>query len=883
MQEFLDASSISQVSAAYGSSLSDPSLFMALGMEGAELSVKANLLEALANANLSEQIVSLQGLAAGGILGTIPAQAEELLASATSSDRYLRADHALSSLQNVTVSTEDHEIAANAVARVTIAQPEAKHSAIGWGSRVSADENRLLAFAVANAAVNWLSLEFDTGLFPQATVVSVQESLGQSIQGNVLPGIPVSGRADAEFRLGQGTQGGVIAGQVKDSHVSIDTVTLFTQVAGNRADNLIVTAATRIHGALASSDGATLLLAKGTSEPEVRLAGAAFALLNIQRQTGKVMGIASLTADIDLGVADFGSGSVLGSLISIANTLLRADAVANTAPNQITAQSATTIDAASVSLGNFQRNEGAVIARADAADTPGFAAMRPAFLRLSMQGMEQSRAAIDDTLFLGAAIGNRATNVISLSGTEVIGARGAAARITTVTDTLTPSVAIAADIALGNMQFSKQHARAQSVARLSAGIEIGAGVVAGSSLSLNRNFVQSLAADNEVANLVAIMARTEFDATIGLSNTQIAQGTAVEAEATQELTVSRLSGDAISGSRVELNDNVTVSDATGNDAMNQISVSAPGIIGRPENVARAVLNAPAQSEFEADFALGNVQKRSGAAPVESRATLSVAALMGAVGRYDNSVLSLAGNAAEASAVSNRARNALVLDAGMFGTTSAVIRSTQGSDAPVSAVVSLDQLLGSIDLEQALYLSVIISDNLALAQARGNDAVHILNVQASAMVHTGQSALVPKGAAKVLNATGRFAVDNVQRNAGAVSAQVSARSDTADVTPGSGGALNSTAITLRNATLVAEASGNRSDTRIVVRGQVGQGGVSMTATSHQVNTGAVTSTARATTFTNAPTGQIGHGPAATGSTSVSAIASGNSSFIQMQRH
>jgi hypothetical protein len=719
-----------------------------------------------------------------------------------------------------------------------------------------------------------------------AAILSVQQNLGTGSHANAPPGMTVVGRAKADFGTNADDHGNVITGNVKNSQLSTDTNTVFAQAVVNRADNRIFAAGTRIQGSPGRKSGVSLSGVQRNASPSPQRARADLALLNTQNQSGQAGAVASLTAQLDIRRANDGGGMLADSSISLVDALMRSDAMANTAINQITVDSLTGIDAASASLGNHQHTEGRVGAQSNISGI-GTDADRQMWatdtLRLSVQGIERSRASIEDTVFLASGSGNQATNLITMSGTDLQFGRDAAATVKTYADIMAPSLSssrIDADLALGSLQISGGAAHVQSAAALLARIEVGTGPISDSNLSLSQNFAQSFSTDNEASNLVALRAKNAVLGGVGLSNMQHADGTAVQAEAHLDLVATQMPGDDLSNSRIAFDGNVALSAASGNDAENLISISGFKVEGQARAPKPPVLNAPEQHLASADFVLRNVQQRAGDAPIQARATLSAAALLTAPSIHDSSNFSISANAVEAMSVSNLARNTIRLDADILTETSAVISSAQTSDAPVEAVVSLDQLLGNLDLDLAEQLKVIISDNLAIAQASGNDALNIADARATVIAPEEEIALYTTGA---LNSTGSFAVDNSQRNTGNVTAQASALTDAAAVTPRAGGVLNSGQIVMRNPGLATDASGNRSVTRIVMRGPSGSTGVTMSATTTQINTGSVTSSARASKFSNAPAGQIGNRPASASANPVTAIATGNSSITQLQRH
>jgi predicted nucleic acid-binding Zn ribbon protein len=884
IQRFRDASITSQTDGAFRIRLTD--LSMPIGLEGSGFSVKDNLIEAVASANSSARSITVQMLASAHSVQPAFAYASAVSLAGGRLEVEVQAEHALFSVQQVQASTPEHQISALARIQADFSQLDISTPTELLGSRLSIDGNRIFGLASANSAEAVLSLESDTVLNADATILSVQENLGTGSHGNAPAGMTVVGRANADFRTHVEGQGNLIIGNVKDSQLSIDTNTVFAQAAVNRADNRIFAAGTRIQGSPGRKSGVSLSGVERSAFASTQRAKADLALLNTQNQSGQVEAVSSLTAQLDIRSANDGGGLLADSSMSLVDALMRSDAMANTAINQIIVESLTGVEAASASLGNHQQNDGRVSAQSNVSGI-GTDADRQLWaidsLRLSVQGIARSRARIEDTVFLASGSGNRATNLIRMSGAELHFGKDAAATVKAYADPMAPSLSsseIDADVTLGSLQISEGRAHVHSAAALHARIEVGTGSISDSSLSLSENFVQSFSTDNEATNLVALSAKNAVFGAVGLSNMQLADGTAVQADAHLDLVATQMPGNDLSNSRVAFDGNVALSAASGNDAENLISISGAKIEGQSRAPMPLVLNAPEQQLASADFLLSNVQQRSGDAPIQARATLSAASLLTAPSIHDGSNFSISANAVEALSVSNRARNTIRLGADIVTETSAVISSAQTSDAPVEAVVSLDQLLGNLDLDLAEQLTVIISDNLAIAQAYGNDAINIFDIRATVTAPEEEIAVNTTGA---LNSTGSFAVDNIQRNTGNVTAQASALTDTADVTPSAGGVLNNSQIVLRNVGLATDASGNRSVTQIMMRGSSGSTAVTMSATTTQINTGSVTSTARARKFNNAPAGQIGNRPASSSGNPVTAIATGNSSITQLQRH
>lgn len=269
---------------------------------------------------------------------------------------------------------------------------------------------------------------------------------------------------------------------------------------------------------------------------------------------------------------------------------------------------------------------------------------------------------------------------------------------------------VSGDHVLANTQLALGSVTADAQTAMSA---VGVGPLNGASASISGNQTQALATANSAVNSLTLTSASGANVAVGLGNVQ-SNYAGVTATASTALTSG--GGSALNG-QGSFAGNVTAAEAQGNTASNTLALtgSAAGAVNAA-SIAAGPLNAVA-----APAVLSNVQANAGAVMATSS---SPNALIAGAGLLNGSSLAITGNAVTAAAYGNNATNTVTL-ASSGALPAAAIANTQVNSGPVAAQVVSASYAVSPATSSGSRLT--LTGNTSTAQAIGNYA-------ASAITH-----------------------------------------------------------------------------------------------------------------------------------------------------
>jgi len=691
-------------------------------------------------------------------------------------------------------------------------------------SSVTLTGNQLQSDGMSNLATNSIDLTGTSAI--TATIVglgSIQTS-GATGAGNA---INVTSDADATFLARTENS------PVTRSSISIDGNRSFDSATSNRVTNSIVLTGNAITG-----QGTTLSDVDITLEPQVlATADADRSLSSTQTSFAAVNSGSMITGTISTG-----TGRLSASNASVSENFVRSFGMGNTGINTLGLLADTSLSGTSALTGTqFQVGD---VSSSASVSAP-----------VTVVSLSASSAAINENIAFARSMGNDQTNELSSEGTSIAGVSAASVAATfaelgsvaTTPRTLDADNVVTASQVLLNGDVT-------GAANVSSFVDL-AGIMTSSSISATDNIAQSNVTGSRGDNLLDLAADTTVTGVSVLTSEQSGQADASETNAitsTADLTfsINQTGAFAPVNSALNVDGNLGLSSAFGNDVTNRLDTSGTSVVGQNNAaVSTTGISAIGAVNGTASNLVGNFQSRSatdaGSNTVASSADLTINLLNGATGATGNSTITAEDNILDSTATSNRASNVLVLNADTALTSGGAIANQQSSDSAVVSDVALRTNVGGASLGNVGDSSVALRDNTAIARAAGNDAVNVLNARAGTVI-VGVAGATTDGstlASGALNASGTFALASNEVNSGSVTARASfgtlgavTQSDMSVQTA----ALNSTSVDMSGNRLVADAVSNRVVNSMTVSGRSPSTDVSTALTTRQVATGAVTS-------------------------------------------
>ncbi len=832
---------------------------------GTELTTNAALLAAQENeANVTANVTSDFGTAGEGIrlVGAVSGSAlaiddnttvgaamgnqtlNELSVSATTINRtdstaagstdlnFTTAGTSAASADFAALNLQDQtgDIGTTVTSTATIGVVAATTPGILTNSSASISGNALQGDAMSNDATNRITLDGSAGITETTT------ALGSVQQSGAFPAAPITVGTDVTGVFN------VLADGLTDSSAAIDGNQGFAAATSNRVVNEV-----SLSGNSISGEANNFANVGVTLQPQV--GSQALADTTLSSTQISVAGVTSGSAlDGRIALADDG---ILRSSASVSGNFARAFGMGNEGVNRLGIDADTSFTGTAAVVGT----------QVQAGDVSGVASVTAAITTIAGGNLNESSAAIDENIAFSRVMGNDQTNALTLEATTITGVSGAAdaGTIAALGDALANNREFDADNIVSNFQ-GLRNGDATGTATVDGTVTI-ADDITSSSVSASENIAQSNVTGNRGNNLLELDAATSVTGVSVLASEQVGRADATETNAVTSAAalnfdIDQVATTTVTSSALNVDGNLGVSTAFGNDVTNRLSVSGTSVVGQNDDLSVAGISATGVGSGTSDNLLGNFQSRvnddanAAANEVTSAATLTVDLLAtstpDAADSLGTSSVSVADNILDSTATSNRARNTLALNADTALTAGGAVVNSQITDSPVTSDVRLQASVGSANFGDVTGSSIALRDNTGIARASGNDAVNVLNARGSTGI-TGQTGLVPGstvGAGGVLNAQGTFAMASNQVNTGAVTARagfVTAESRLEATT----GSLTGSSVAIGGNRLVADAVSNRVENRLTVNGSPSSTDVTTAITSRQVATGPVTSQVNAT--------------------------------------
>jgi hypothetical protein len=717
---------------------------------------------------------------------------------------------------------------------ISVAESTTGNDANLTNSSATLNGNSLQSDAMSNLATNSVSLDGSAGVTATTTgLASIQQT-------GVFGGTAVD--------IGSVTRGtfNVVTedGDITNSTVAIDGNQAFDSATSNRATNTLSVAGNAISGT--SADLTTLGI---TLEPTVgaKVDGdnslSSVQISNLGTGAAGLTSASTIGGTIGLGGTTGGAG-VSGSSVSISDNFARSFGMGNDASNAISL-------AADTSFSGTAGLTGTQVLSGDVTSAATVNADLDASVVAATDAVASSSLATDGNIAFSRAMGNNQNNTLGVSGTSITGVSTAAVDQEASLAALGAANTVDRTLEGDNIltAFQGLLGGVSGTATVDSNI-LATDDIDASSVSASENVAQSNVIGNAGNNLLNLTADSGVTGVSVLASEQNGRTSAnISSVADLDFAVDQeatATADDFTSSALNVDNNIGFSTAFGNDVANRLNATGTTITGNDDALSVAGITAAGIVSGTSDNLVGNVQFRD-ASTVSSIATLNAtlfgtADLGAAANQLDGSSVSLSGNTLDSTATSNRANNALVLNAATGLTAGGAIANQQNSASAVTSDVRLVGSVGSAVFDDVNASSIAIRNNTGIARAAGNDATNVLNANAgtaiTGIVGTGSATAL----AGALNATGTFASASNQVNSGAVLARASfdtALSDESDLSVQTA-ALNSASVDLSGNRLVADAVSNRVVNSMTVSGRSPSTLVSTALTTRQVASGAVTS-------------------------------------------
>lgn len=616
---------------------------------------------------------------------------------------------------------------------------EAKIAGTADGVSLTTDGNILAATTTANRITNTLDatavriapVGSSEGPTPTAiaNLTSVQRAPEAAVQAVTIGGTTAD------------VQGGITDSTLSLSGNEVEAAATANLVTANR---LSLTAAT-----VEPARGAPL--APGA---RVGADGSASTDASVAVQTVQDYGTSSIIATVIDPEAKLTAGTVTGTRIAADGNATTARGIGNSATSGLAID--VRLFGASAALNNVQSGDGNISVTIGAPTVPGG-------MRLSPASLSGSRLSASGNSAAGTALGNAATNTVSIAATELSGGAGPA-----VSGPVGPDYGATGTLTVSSSQKLGEPSPGGTLTpRLSATVydRVGFGSAApvtGSSIVLDDNRRSAAALGNTAANRLTLdAAGTAPGIGVALASTQYGQANIVA-----DLASATGTSGALDGATVSISGNTSTALAAINDADNVLEANlgtGPQGFGAA-SVRAAPLGPPAAS---GDLVLTNQQFATGSATTHTKT--GTGDVEGPLGMRD-SRYTISGNSNIAEASANRAANTASLT-GTDASRGIGLANSQTSIAQVQASATtgagyIARLAGPLAVGGS---AILIADNLSTALARGNVVDNRIALDGA----------TPPGDGAMID-TGRDTVDapaallNSQANYGSVSAIASGR-------------------------------------------------------------------------------------------------------------
>jgi hypothetical protein len=499
---------------------------------------------------------------------------------------------------------------------------------------------------------------------------------------------------------------------------------------------------------------------------------ASFGINNVQ-SAGGAISASLLMDDAAVSIITTIGGDVTNSSVSSDGNLLNAGATANRADNAVTVDGNNL--ATTAALTNYQSLAPAatVSASIGISGTGDDENIGGVIVQLGST-IDPSSVTVNGNTISGSVTGNSATNLASLSGTNV---EDGSDHLLTYAISDASDVLAAADVTAANLQVVGDDATFTSNVFGTFAIDTEEDIILASALSVDDNQQSSSAVANTAETTVKLLA-TNTAAGASLASSQISEALSVSATSNVDIfapVVSEASSVSISG-----NDNLAL--AVQNNAVNKLTVDTTNA----NPVFNAIDGLAAVGDIFGVSAWGDHVLLNQQSAVGTTSATAVTNIYNddwddaeTTGLVDGSV-TVAGNVTTAEASANRAVNIANVGADATLAASAAVTNAQSNSGNVtaSAMTFASVNIAGDDVPNASAVTgsaVLVGDNTTTALARGNSASNVLNYVAGAAYAAGTGDAAnssidvagPFGPDVFATSNAQAAVLNVQVNTGEV--------------------------------------------------------------------------------------------------------------------
>ena len=494
--------------------------------------------------------------------------------------------------------------------------------------------------------------------------------------------------------------------------------------------------------------------------------------------------------------------------------------------------------------------------------------------------VSSSTIAVEGNAVQGSAIGNLASNSVTVASTSADGFNQIGTSRAYTGATGSPEATAEADTSLASTQTLL--AGSSSTTEVFTTFAIDGALdtaITDSSLSVSGNSAYGEAIGNTVTNSLMVaggdLAGTPTSGV--LTSVQNGATADINASSTMDVTSNVVS----SGSNIAMDRNANSALGVVNNSTNTLTASSTNSAAVIRAFGESNVAIGSSAEGDASFVLTNAQAASGT--LDTSATTSVYNIgsndLTTTGLVTGSV-SMSNNATRSESTVNRSANTVSVGADANLGSSAMLMNQQASSTNTVATATSNvafAVAGTTAATESLDTSsVSVEGNTTLALARGNSASNTLNYTAGAN-YTGADANATTSTGLTSFVQANAALFNDQGNTGSVSATAAGGTSIAlNATSAAtdAGVLNASVSNSNNST-TAFAVGNTTANTVMLSA-LNTGMANVALGNQQTNTGAVTATASTVTYSIGSLGTFGTSSFVNSGNAASATAIGNSS-------
>ncbi|OYU32453.1 MAG: hypothetical protein CFE39_03020 [Comamonadaceae bacterium PBBC2] len=721
----------------------------ALTVSASQLSMNSNALSATARGNSASNSLTVTATNASGLSSSNtsgPFYDAEAKPFSKSSDVNTGSDGAVGVQSNADFALANAQADnGSTIGAVFSGSSKITTTTVGTSSTLSANNNSLTASAGVNSASNAL-----TANMGNMTGMVMGLSSGQSALDSA-----ASATNTAEVSINTGAVSGA-------SNLNLNQNTVTASAFGNAVTNSL-----NLNSTTASGRD----LNKDPSDPTINMAGASIG-----------SGVASVTSDFALSnsqnlnsSSDFNAavtsgtkviaGAVTSSAVTVNGNNTLASATGNNATNDMVL-AVTTLTKPNTGLASSQSLMGASFTAtvSDASITVGTGVVAGA--------ASGAQIAVTGNLTQASALGNLATNSISISGTSITGSDVNFDAPVTQTGVFGGVVSSPSSVALVSLQKSEGNSMSAEVGSSGTLSKIGLSTSAvsnASTLSLTDNTLSTKVYNNSATNSIELTETNINNLSVGLASGQAISAAFIN-PGYSPLTGStggqiKISspGSLQGGSALTVSGNTIQSLVLGNAGSNSLSLTATNASGRNSSSEGYVQAEGKAHSSSADFSLVSEQQIY-SSDVSATSYGNIQATSVAV---TSSALTLSQNTFSAYASANNVGNQLDLATTNLSQSTAGLANMQSLNNEVKVQATVNEPLVKINATSLSASTVTQSNNTLKATALGNVATNELNL-------TGTNATA--GTAS-LNASNANAQDYASANAALALANYQGSNDT----------------------------------------------------------------------------------------------------------